>query len=249
MFITAASLMIPFLATSQTQQTGSRQFISLDGNWKLAPAGTNQSYEVVVPGSWQSRIPELRDFVGRVEYTRQVSIPESWAGKRVYICFGAVDYLAEVSINGQRIGSHEGGYTPFEFEITSYVRFGQDNDIRVDVVDSGKDQPVEGIKFEEIPHGKQSWYGNNSGIWQSVRLEARNSRWIKRLVVDPDIDASTLALRVEFDGPAAGTLRLSFTSPEGADPVPNLEVELSGTETAVERKIQVPRPRLWSPDH
>lgn len=247
MLVAAASVMIPCLTKSQTPQDRARQVIPLDGKWQLTPTDRNRAYEITVPGSWQAQLPELREFVGRASYAREVTIPESWLGKRVSICFGAVDYLAEVWVNGQSIGSHEGGYTPFEFEITPWVKFGETNHIKVYVVDAGKDKPVEGIKFEEIPHGKQSWYGNTSGIWQSVHLEARNQCYIKRILVDPDIDRSAAAVRAELECRARATLRLLFVSPAGADPVPVVDLELSGTDPTVHQEVRIPQPRLWSP--
>ena len=87
--------------------------------------------------------------------------------------FGAVDYLADVYVNGQKAGRHEGGYTPFEFDVTSLLRPGG-NQIAVRVVDPGaKPSIVEGINYAEIPHGKQSWYVQTSGLWQSVEIQIR----------------------------------------------------------------------------
>jgi hypothetical protein len=87
--------------------------------------------------------------------------------------FGAVDYFAEVFVNGQTAGSHEGGYLPFELDVTSLLRPGE-NQIAVRVVDPGaKPAVVEGINYAEIPHGKQNWYVQTSGLWQDVEIALR----------------------------------------------------------------------------
>jgi hypothetical protein len=86
--------------------------------------------------------------------------------------FGAVDYLAQVYVNGQKAGEHEGGYLPFEIDVTSLLKAG-DNQIAVRVADAAPKKPVEGIVYEEIPHGKQNWYVQTSGLWQDVSLDFR----------------------------------------------------------------------------
>ena len=88
--------------------------------------------------------------------------------------FGAVDYAAEVYVNGQKAGSHEGGYLPFEIDVTSLLHAGE-NQVAVRVADPGAKphEVVEGINYAEIPHGKQNWYVQTSGLWQSVELDYR----------------------------------------------------------------------------
>ncbi len=127
-----------------------------------------------VPGSWQSQFTDLRDYAGFAWYWRSVTLEPTPQGQVALLRFGAVDYQAEVYFNGQKLGSHEGGYLPFEFDVTSFVRAGE-NQIAVRVVDPGAkpNEIVEGIKYAEIPHGKQNWYVQTSGLWQSVELDYR----------------------------------------------------------------------------
>jgi len=123
-----------------------------------------------VPGSWQAQFADLRDYAGVAWYWLTVPLEPLAREEVALLRFGAVDYRAEVFVNGQRAGTHEGGYLPFEFDITSLVRSGK-NEIAVRVADAGgKRNEVEGIRYAEIPHGKQSWYVQTSGIWQSVEL-------------------------------------------------------------------------------
>lgn len=241
---TLASLLCGSPAT--TDQV--RPFVSLDGEWKLTLPGKSEVYRIEVPGSWQAQIPELRDYAGRAIYSRQVLVPELWSDKMIFIRFGAVDYFAEVYVNGKKVGDHEGGYTPFEFEIRDYIKPGAINDIRVEVVDPARERPVEGYRFEEIPHGKQSWYGNVSGLWQSVRLEARNASYIERILVDPDVDTSTARARIRLIRAQKGSIRLSVQVPKGAAQVQGAVLDVDDGQEELVWTASIPHAALWSPD-
>jgi len=158
--------------------------ISLNGDWNFVAdptgamkvedlAGTQNVRPTRIPSSWQSQFADLRDYAGVAWYWRSVNVEAPAQDQVVLLRFGAVDYLADVYVNGQKAGSHEGGYLPFEFDITSLLRSGE-NQIAVRVVDPGA-QPsvVAGIDYAEIPHGKQNWYVQTSGLWQDVELDVR----------------------------------------------------------------------------
>ena len=158
--------------------------ISLNGDWNFVadPVGTLKVVDLPsapnirptrVPSSWQSQFADLRDYAGVAWYWRSVSVEAPAADRVVLLRFDAVDYQAEVYVNGQKVVAHEGGYLPFEFDITSLIRAGE-NQIAVRVADPGaKPAEVEGIKYAEIPHGKQNWYVQTSGLWQDVELDIR----------------------------------------------------------------------------
>ena len=160
------------------------QTVSLNGDWNFVadPAGTLKVVDLLsapnirptrVPSSWQSQFADLRDYAGVAWYWRSVDVQAPAADRVVLLRFGAVDYVADVYVNGQKVGSHEGGYLPFEFDITSLIRAGE-NQVAVRVADAGaKPAEVEGIKYAEIPHGKQNWYVQTSGLWQDVELDIR----------------------------------------------------------------------------
>jgi hypothetical protein len=157
--------------------------VSLDGRWNFVPdpsaaikVGDFPTGPTVrpinVPGSWQAEFADMRDYAGVAWYWRAVTLEATPAGQVALLHFGAVDYLAEVYVNGQKAGTHEGGYLPFEFDVTRLVHAGE-NQIAVRVADPGAkpNNIVEGIKYDEIPHGKQDWYVQTSGLWQSVSLD------------------------------------------------------------------------------
>ena len=158
--------------------------ISLDGEWRFVTDPTGKltisdfaaSRDVRlarVPSSWQAQFADLRDYAGVAWYWRTAVVEKLAADQAALLRFGAVDYLAEVYVNGQKVGSHEGGYLPFEFDVTSFIHPGE-NQVVVRVADAGgKTSEIEGIKYAEIPHGKQNWYVQTSGLWQSVELAIR----------------------------------------------------------------------------
>jgi beta-galactosidase/beta-glucuronidase len=109
--------------------------VSLDGDWHFLadPSGALDLQKLStaqyvrptrVPSSWQSQFADLRDYAGVAWYWRDVNVPPLPTGQVALLRFGAVDYLADVYVNGQKVGTHQGGYTPFEFDITSLLRPG-----------------------------------------------------------------------------------------------------------------------------
>ncbi|HLY59357.1 MAG TPA: glycoside hydrolase family 2 TIM barrel-domain containing protein [Terriglobia bacterium] len=159
--------------------------VPLDGVWqfipdppatiKIADLPSGPAVRPInVPGSWQSQFNDLRDYAGVAWYWRTATLAPTPPGQVALLHFGAVDYRAEVFVNGQKAGAHEGGYLPFEFDVTNFIRAGE-NQIAVRVADPGAkpNEVVEGIAYAEIPHGKQNWYVQTSGLWQSVELDYR----------------------------------------------------------------------------
>jgi beta-glucuronidase len=167
-----------------------RKTISLDGEWQaiIDPAGagdwrkiweekkpvkktdfveyafTNASI-LRVPGDFNTQIPELTYEEGTVWYKKNFTYSGK-ADKRLFLHFGAVNYLADVYLNGKKLGSHEGGFTPFQFEITSDVHAGE-NSIIVKVNNQRMKSGLPGLGFD--------WF-NYGGITRSVQLiETANS--------------------------------------------------------------------------
>jgi beta-galactosidase/beta-glucuronidase len=248
MHIELAIIFLLILICTSTGAAEYRSSLSMDGKWDLYVPDRQQDYSITVPGSWEAQVPELRDYTGKATYSREFEVPEAWRGKNIFIKFGAVDYYADVFVNSVKVGSHEGGYTPFEFEIQDHIKFGETNTIKVDVVDPGPEHPVDAFSFEEIPHGKQSWYGNNSGIWQSACLEARNKSYIKSIVIDPDIDTATAQVKVNLANTVDGLLRLSIQSPKDAAHIPGIDLDIIEGHESISCKAKIPSPALWSPD-
>ncbi len=244
------------------------QWSNLNGRWDFAfdpedqglaqrwfdPASESLTDSIVVPFPWQSTLSGVAapDRTGVAWYRRTFSVPESWQGQHVVLHFGAVDYLASVWVNGQPVGEHEGGYTPFEFDITALLTAG-DNVVTVRVED-----PAD---LSEIPHGKQSSIPANpwddvdfttvSGIWQTVWLEARPAAYIVQAHITPDVpeERATLAVTVEAPEPGNLDLQINVQAPDGRlfSQTQTLTFDAAGTQTAAVT-VDLPNPLLWEPE-
>ena len=178
-------LFLALLIAAGTALPAAVSTVPLDGDWHFV-ADPGEALDVQkldsapyvrptrVPSSWQTQFADLRDYAGVAWYWRSVAIEAPAADQVVLLRFGAVDYQADVYVNGQKAGSHQGGYLPFEIDVTSFLRSGE-NQIAVRVADPGAKphDVVDGINYAEIPHGKQNWYVQTSGLWQSVELRYR----------------------------------------------------------------------------
>ncbi len=168
-----------------TAKPAAISIVSLDGDWHFLadPSATLDVHKLDsaayvrptrIPSSWQSQFSDLRDYAGVAWYWRTITADALSADQVALLRFGAVDYAADVFVNGQKAGSHEGGYLPFEIDVTSLLHTGE-NQVAVRVVDpwAKPREVVEGINYAEIPHGKQNWYVQTSGLWQSAELDYR----------------------------------------------------------------------------
>src|SRR3954471_10952377 len=217
--------------------------------WRPARAGL----------SWNAQFEDLRDYMGAAWYRIKVEVPAFHGTRHVLLRFGAVDYFCEVLVNGIHVGDHEGGYTPFSFDITSAVHPGS-NDIAVRVVDPPMNEAENRelfpeMMYNEIPHGKQNWYVQNSGIWQGVRLEFCPSIYIDRVDVTPEVSGkftasvrlSGIGLTSENGAVAARTRVRAVVFDSSGRQVFERE-EVVGNRNVWELEGTISHPRLWSPD-
>ena len=225
------------------------EWLNLNGEWQFRfdrenageaagwTAGQTEFPErITVPFPWGSKLSGLENKADIGWYRRAVNVPESWKGQRVFLVVGACDWLTKGWFDGQPLGEHRGGYTPFEFELTPQVKW-------------GKEQQVV-LRVDDTPHpfkleGKQG-YGEAKGIWQTVYLEARPALHVSLLHFVPDIDGGKVTVRAKFSdaAPAGTTLRLKFKNGELPDAVQ------SAASGAREMQFDVPiaRMHLWSLD-
>ena len=240
--------------------------VSLDGDWNFVAdaAGTMKVADLAalppasvrptrVPSSWQQQFADLRDYAGVAWYWRSLNVETLPSGAVALLSFGAVDYLCEVYVNGQKVGSHEGGYLPFAFDVTTQLHAG-DNQIAVRVVDPGAKpkEEVEGIKYAEIPHGKQNWYVQTSGLWQSVELDIRPRMHLGNARVSAGMDGSFKIQAVvenpTVDLPIAEPLQVKarITDPDAAE-VWSGAAELKRDRGRYELSGKLANARLWWP--
>src|SRR5207248_7448315 len=122
-------------------------------------------------------------------------------GAHLLLHFGAVDWRAEVRVNGKSVGAHEGGYDPFTFDITSALKPGaaaQELTVAVwDPTDTAL-QP----RGKQVLNPQSIWYTAVSGIWQTVWIEPVPAAFVTELSMTPDIDVHQLRLTVHSDSAA-----------------------------------------------
>jgi beta-galactosidase/beta-glucuronidase len=124
---------------------------------------------------------------------------EQWTGKRTILTIGAADFFTDCWCNGQHVGRNEGGYLPFEFDLTDALERTADGELRATIVLRVED-PMEN---REQPVGKQwGWYTSVSGIWQTVFLEPRAETFIERFEITTDREAHEAAFRIMTNGGA-----------------------------------------------
>jgi hypothetical protein len=193
---------------------------------------------ITVPFPWESKLSGIQDkeYRGAAWYAKKIDVPWAWryadSGRRVWLTFGAVDHAATVWVNGQKVGEHVGGYTPFSFDITEAVSESGDVVVVVRVEDHTK---------ATHPTGKQiNWYTRTSGIWQPVWIESRSISHIRDFKIDTDIKKGTATFRVALTGGEAGDV-VEVTA--GANSVKS-EIR----DGAVTATLEIQNPRLWSPD-
>lgn len=223
------------------------QWLNLNGPWQFrfdsADAGLKEKWfegnpafphTILVPFPWGSPLSQVKDEPQIAWYSRTVRAPEAWNGQRIFLVVGACDWETQAWIDGKPLGSHRGGYTPFEFDLTPHLKAGQEHRLVLRVDD--KDRP---FKLE----GKQG-YGNARGIWQTVYLEARPATHLSIVHFSPDIDRGTVTVkaRLQAAAPANTSLVTQFKTgnlPAVTQPVPQGAQE-------VKFEIPVPNARLWS---
>jgi beta-galactosidase/beta-glucuronidase len=194
-----------------------QQWVNLNGEWAFefddANAGESEKWQtghkdfsmrIQVPFAFQSQLSGIHDpdFHDIVWYSRKVSVPDSFAGKRVLLHFGAVDYEATVWVNGQQVAYHEGGHTPFYSDITEALVEGE-NTLVVKAVDYSHDVT--------LPRGKQYWlhdsasifYTRTTGIWQTVWMEAVSPVHLERIKFTPKLDTNEIEIEYFLSGNVA----------------------------------------------
>ena len=240
-----------------------RDRICLDGTWDFCVdkdrsfSSADVAFEdtIDVPSAWQAAKPELRRYTGRAWYRKTIDYPDLPNDRVFRLCFGAVDHECTVWVNGIEVGRHSGGYTPFRLDVTHALRSGR-NEILVMVDDWGYryqwaprwlDQEVdpEFEKAASILHGKQTWYADVSGIWQSVWLESLPVAHINGVRIYTDPQSGSVTFRVATSESANGKeLRVEVLD-QG-----QVCAAASGlvAESTCELTLQLTNPKLWSLD-
>jgi len=242
--------------------------VSLDADdWLLAPdpqnVGREQAwYQGPRPEAKPTKVPWIIQdafpgYHGVAWYWRDFPAPANpHAGGRYLLRFWAVDYLAEVWLNGSRVGGHEGGETPFVLDVTEAIKPNEPNRLAVRVLNPTH-EPIDGIVLNETPHRNKAlpyragsaW--NQGGIIDSVELLVAPAVRVEDLFVRPDWKSGAIRIQANLRnaGPEAARARVEFTVAPAASgetlAVTHARRELASGDTLVEAEIRVEDPRLW----
>jgi hypothetical protein len=224
-------------------------WINLNGPWQFRfdpqDAGVKERWSIsaidfphtiMVPFPWGSKLSSIPNEGDIGWYRRTLTIPESWQSKRVYLVVGASDWTTTAWLDGKRLGDFQGGYTPFEFEMTDFITHGKQQNLIVRV-----DDTAHPFKLE----GKQG-YGPARGIWQTVYLEARPANFIDSIHFVPDIDNSQVTVKASFDKPVEESTQLKILFKSGQFAGSTIPQTIAKGAKQAKFDVALPNARLWS---
>lgn len=227
------------------------EWSNLNGEWEYAIRAkggvepTAYDGNILVPFAVESSLSGVQKTVGtdnELWYKRTFDIPSSWKNKNIILNFGAVDWKADVFVNDILIGSHKGGYTPFSFDITPYLKGqkGQKLTVRVwDPSDAGF-QP----RGKQVAKPEGIWYTPVTGIWQTVWLEPVASNHITAIKAIPDVDNSVVGVTVSTsDSSVTDIVEVQISDKN------NKVVATAQGVQGQEMRLQVKDAELWSPEN
>jgi beta-galactosidase/beta-glucuronidase len=200
--------------------------------------------QIVVPFAVESALSGVGKTVGKdsvLWYQRSFNLPANFKNNKVLLQFGAVDWLCTVYVNGKPVGSHQGGYDPFSFDITNALTKKGNQQIAIRVWDPTDDGPQPRGKQVKDPKG--IWYTPVSGIWQTVWLEAVPNTYISNTKQTPDIDNQSLHIAAAVEQLQPGD-EVVVTAFKGTEKIAEQKIQ-PGTEAT----IAIANPQLWSPNH
>jgi hypothetical protein len=266
-FLTRTLLLLSLLTPTALHAV---QRTSLDGSWKIAidpnNLGKAQSWfrsgppadavDCRIPGVIQQTFPAYH---GVVWYWKSLSAPQVTGQERLQLKFGAADYFAEVWLNGQYMGSHEGGETPFTFDITRAAKPGANNSLVVRVLNPDQ-RRIDGITLNETPHGIKKVpmavgnFWDPGGLWQSVELLKIPAIRVADVFVDAQREAKSIHASITIANDTGrnqtGRLALDLT-PNGAErPIlsQSQSVVIPPAGKTVEVELKLDEVHAWSPD-
>lgn len=241
------------------QDSSAREAKRLDGIWSFRldsdSVGRDQRWyavpltdarDMAVPASFNDLTADaaVRDHVGDVWYQRTVRVPRSWDGQRIVVHFESATHRATVWVGEQEVVSHEGGYTPFEADITEFVSAGEQVLVTVLVNNTLSFRSIPPGVVEQRPGGRAqvSWHDffNYSGIHRSVWLSATPQARVEDLTVTTGFSGSTGSVEwaVETVDQDGLDVHVVLRDADGSE---------VATGSGVSGTLEVPDVRLWAP--
>jgi beta-galactosidase/beta-glucuronidase len=233
-------------------QLSRSDWLNLNGLWdywitdRLDTSRIKQRGMILVPFPIESALSGVKRPLAADEllwYQRPFILPDEWDGKRILLHCEAVDWETSILVNDQLVGNHTGGYLPFSFDITRYVARAQvQNQLMLSVWDPTDTHWQQRGKQTLKPQG--IWYSAVSGVWQTIWLEAVPETYISGLKITPDIDTQTVRVRANLVG---SDVRANLVHARIYDAATCIS-EGQTDDATQEITIQLPNPKLWSPE-
>lgn len=241
-----------------------RQVVDLSGFWELRfdpadeglaanwGAGFSGGRPAAVPASWNDQFEDGRDYLGPTWYQTQFDLPWGWNPEQQYIQirFGSVNYLAQVWLNGVRLGEHEGGHLPFAFDLAPHVQpINNKLVVRVEGLLAIDRVPPGNIPIDPADTFAQANFPATSfdffpfcGIHRPVLLSAAPKDGLTDITVTTDIAGSEgrVQVRIKRASTGSATARISLSEA-------NLSTEIAFSSESVETELVVPNAKFWSP--
>ena len=188
-----------------------------------------------VPGDWNTQNEKLYYYEGTVWYRKVFDIPKSKTSDRLYLYFGAVNYRADIYLNAKKIGVHEGGFTPFHFDVTKNLK--REGNSLVVKVDNKR-------RADYVPTLNTDWW-NYGGITRDVKIVSLPHTFVRDYSFKlASLEQKQVTAEVLLDGASVGeSVRVA---------IPELKLEASAKvdEKGIARfDWQLPGLSLWTPEN
>ncbi len=234
------------------------EWINLNGTWNyefdFSNSGKSRKLTtakqlgntITVPFCPESKLSGVNytDFIEQMWYQRSISIPENWKGKKILLNFGAVDYHAEIYIDGNYLGNHDGGSSSFSLDITPAVQPGNTHNLVVFVTDKPRSGLQAVGKQSTQYHSYGCFYTRVTGIWQTVWMEAVSPYGLRSARTYPDIDQQQLIIVPEFYR-SSNNETLEITLYDNNRQVSRKVVKCNNGSSII---LPVKKMKLWSPE-
>ena len=226
-----------------------QRWLNLNGLWQFAlqpalnrepPAAFDQT--ILVPFPAEAALSGVMERVDaqRLWYRRSFRVPKAWAGKRVLLHFGAVNWDTTLWLDGVQLGEHKGGYDPFSFDLTEALRGPGPHTLMLSVWNPADawTQP----RGKQVLRPEGIWYTPSSGVWQTVWLEPVPQSYITGLKLEPGVDQGVLKVTTNSAG-----VKGDYTAEVSVYDGKNRVAELTGAARKT-LSLAIPNAKLWSPD-
>jgi len=233
------------------------QWRNLNGPWTFRLDNEGRGHEagfalsrgfetsILVPFAPESRLSGvgLTDFIEAIWYHRHLAVPGEWAGSRILLHFGGVDYESEIFVDGVSVAHHWGGSSSFEVDLTDRVVPGRVHDLVVWARDDVRSGVQPGGKQSHQRHSHDCFYSRTTGIWQSVWLEPVHPAGLRRCDIVPDLDGERFLFTPVFYQHRIGQqFRISVRDAGG-----ETGVVVGAAANGTTFELRIPSPRVWRP--